>query len=83
MQQPLLQINLGKLAFLMKIYRRLYPQTVNQLFPGTIHLFLRCELVYGTLPKSSVFCGAMVILSALLLDHQRAGRGVVENGFQL
>lgn len=51
MQQPLLQINLGKLAFLMKIYRRLYPQTVNQLFPGTIHLFLQCELVYGSSPK--------------------------------
>lgn len=50
-QQPLLQINLGKLAFLMKIYRRLYPQTVNQLFPGTVHLFPQCELVHGTSPK--------------------------------
>lgn len=44
-----MQINLGKLAFLMKIYRRLDPQTVNQLLQGTIHLFLGAhELVYGT-----------------------------------
>lgn len=81
MQQPLLQINLGKLAFLMKIYRRLSPQTVNQIFPGTIHLFLQCELVYSTSPKLLYLLWAHGYPSALPLDHQRSGRDVVENGF--
>lgn len=80
-QQPLLQINLGKLAFLMKIYRRLYPQTVNQLFPGTIHLFPQCELVHGTSPKLICLLWGHGYPPALLLDHQRVGRGVVEDGF--
>lgn len=84
MQQPLLQINLGKLAFLMKIYRRLYPQTVNQLFPGTIHPFLQCEPVYSTSPKLIYLLGVHGYLPCPhLLDHQQAGRDAVENGFLL
>lgn len=73
-QQPLLQINLGKLAFLMKIYRRLSPQTVNQLFQGTIHLFLRAhELVYGTLQELIYLAWVpSYSLCPLPLDHRRS-----------
>lgn len=58
----------------MKIYRRLSPQTVNQLFQGTIHLFLRAhELVCGTLQELIYLTWVpSYSLCPLPLDRQRS-----------